>query len=160
MKNLFFFLLFSLQFFNANAQDQKKLDAVKLIDIIEKADFAMLVKLVSSLNYIVLDSSKAEDGSLFYFAKEPKIEGNILACSTDKKIKITELTFNTFSKVGWLEMKSQLSKIGFKSSGIHKENRNGIIESEDFENGKIIVITAIRKNKDQNNFYEFTFIKF
>ena len=159
MKNISLLIFFLVCFIKINAQEKKEINAGKLIDIVEKGDFTNLVKLVSSLHYIVLDSSKEKDGSLFYYAKEPKIKGSVLACSADSKKKITELTYNTFSKEEWKELKSQLNKIGFKSSGIHR-GKSDVVESEDFEKGEILVATAIRKDKGGDVFYEFTFIKF
>ena len=159
MGKLSLIILFLTAVTNSQSQGNTKIDAVALVDITEKADFACLNKLVSSLNYLVLDSSKSSDGSVFYFTKEPKIHGNTLACSTDSKIKIKELTFMTFIQENYQDFKAQLKQIGFKSSGIHKGNTTKMIESEDFEKGKVVVATAIRKYEDGSVVYEFTFLK-
>src|SRR6187402_2890391 len=96
MKNVFLIISLVLLFCQGNAQEKQSITAAKLVEIAEKADLNMLVQFVSSLNYMVLDSSRDEKGVLFYFAKEPNFSGNVLACSADPKNKITELTFNTF----------------------------------------------------------------
>jgi hypothetical protein len=156
-------ILSALFFFvtpNCFSQESKEITALKMVEITEKADFASLVNLVSSLNYIVLDSSKDKDGSLFYFAKEPKIHGNTVGCSVDAKTRLMQLTLLTYVEENYHELKKQLKSLGFKSSGIHRENpQKDITESEDFEKGKLITATAIRKNKDAPLMYEFTFFK-
>jgi hypothetical protein len=145
---------------NSFSQKGKEITAGKLVEIIEKADFISLVKLISSLNYSVLDSSKSKDGSLFYFAKEPKLYGNTLGCSTDAKIRVIQLTLMTYVEGNYSELKKELKSLGFKSSGVHKENpQKDIIESEDFEKGKIVALAAIRKSQEGPLMYEFTFVK-
>ncbi len=159
MKNVLLLISFALIFLKANSQEQQSITATKLVEIAEKADFSILVQLVSSLNYIVLDSSRDEKGMLFYFGKEPKTNGNVLACSSDEQNKITEFTFNTFISEINNDLKSQLKTLGFKSSGIKKNNTEGLIETEDFEKGSLLVATATVENKHGKNFFEFTFIK-
>jgi len=159
MKKVLLVISIALLFSKVNAQEQHSITASKLVEIAEKADFSILVQLVSSLNYMMLDSSRDEKGVLFYFAKEPKSNGNVLACSADLQNKITEFTFNTFISESNNDLKSQLRTLGFKSSGIKKSNTEGLIETEDFEKGSLLVATATVENKHGKNFFEFTFIK-
>lgn len=159
MKKIFFFVAILFFFSKAKAQQVSSISAERLVEIAEQSDFTSLVKLVATLNYLVLDSSRDEKGVLFYFAKEPKQNGNVLACSANAKNSITELTFNTFTMETSVDLKTQLKKLGFKSSGIAKGKISGIIASEDFEKGKLYVATAIVENKQGKNFYEFTFMK-
>jgi hypothetical protein len=160
MRTILLSFFFTMSFCLANAQEQKEINASKLVEIIEKADFTILKKLTSSLNYYVLDSTTNNDGSFFYFTREPKLHGNTLACSADEKAKIKELTFITFVKEDYNTLKTQLKKLGFVSSGTHKRNGGKIIESEDFEKGKIVAATSmVKSTKDGSSEYEFTFFK-
>lgn len=159
MKNILLKLTIFLFAVKANAQGQQSISAAKLVQIAERSDFIALVKLVSSLNYMVLDSSRDEKGVLFYFAREPKLNGNVLACSADVKNKITELTFNTFVSETSTDFKIQIKKLGFKSSGKGASKSPGVIESEDFKKGSLYVATATVENKQGKNFFEFTFFK-
>ncbi|OSZ77360.1 hypothetical protein CAP36_13255 [Chitinophagaceae bacterium IBVUCB2] len=159
MKNVLLLISITLLISKANAQEKQSITAVKLVEIADKADFSILVKLVSVLNYMVLDSSWDEKGVLFYFAKESKTNGNVLACSADTKNKITEFTFNTFISETNIDLKAQLKKLGFNSGGIIKKNSAGILESEDFEKDSLLIATATVENKQGKNFFEFTFIK-
>jgi hypothetical protein len=159
MKKLIVLLLLFSCAEKTSAQATKKITITKLTELSEKSVFTDFVKFTSQLGYIVLDSSKEDNGSIFYFTKEPALHGSTLACSTDpggKKIYL--LTFTTFDKQHHLDLKEQLKKSGFASSGLNKSNRPPIIESQDFEKGKIMVATAIRKDDDGTITYEFTFI--
>ena len=91
MKSSWLFFLLSIAFLQANAQEEKQVDVNKLVEIIDKSDFNSLVKLVSSLHYVVADSSRKKDGSFFFYSKEPKFHGNILACGIDTKSVMIEL---------------------------------------------------------------------
>ena len=159
IKRVLLIIIFFVTAVDSNSQGNNLINAGKLVEITEKGDFASLSKLVSSLNYLVLDSSMSNDGTLFYFTKEPELQGNTLSCNTDDKMKIKLLTFITFREMSYNDLKSQFKKLGFKSQGVHKGNSAEIIESEDFEKGKIIAATAIRKNDDESFVYEFTLLK-
>jgi hypothetical protein len=158
MKNIFLVFFIVLLFLKGNSQEENSVDFKKLAVITEKSDFAGLCKLVSSLGYKVLDSSKDKNGSLFYFAKEFKFHGSSLACSRNNQLKITELSFMTFDEDLYKRNKLKLKEVGFKSQGIHKGGLPGITESEDFEKGKILVSSAISKKDNEDPLYEFTFI--
>jgi hypothetical protein len=160
MRNIFLTTFFILSLSRADAQTQKEVNASSLVEIIDKADFESLKKLASSLSYYVLDSTVNSDGSFFYFTREPKLHGNTLACRADEKAKVKELTFITFVKDDYNALKVQLKKLGFVSSGVHKGNGVKVIESEDFEKGKIFASTSIVKSKKDGSLeYEFTFLK-
>jgi hypothetical protein len=160
MKKLILIILLFSVVEGIKAQNNKKIDIDKLTKLFEKSVFTDFIKFTSQLEYIVLDSSKDANGSIFYFTKEPILHGSTLACSTDpggKKIYL--LTYTTFNTQDYLDLKTQLKKSGFTSPGLNKSDRLPIIESQDFEKGKIIVATAIRKDNDGTITYEFTFIK-
>lgn len=132
----------------------------KLVSLTEKSNFKEFTRFTSQLSYKVLDSTKDKSGSIFYFTKEPVFHGNILACSTDTtRQKISQLTFTTFNKEYYVDFKEQLRKSGFTSSRLNKSAELPIIESQDFEKGKILVATATRKDDNEVTTYEFTFIK-
>ena len=143
------------------AQDKSKIDAATLVKIIETADFSGLRKLVKTLDYIVLDSTKNNDGSCFYIAKEPKLRGNTVGCFTDKNAKIQQLTFSTYDKGIYDDKKIQIKKLGFKSRGFKKGDKGSpeLIETEDFEKGKIFIATGIKKFDDGRIEHEFTFFE-
>lgn len=160
MKKLILVILLFCCFEGAKAQNNKKVDIVNLYRITEKSVFADFVKYASQLEYIVLDSSKNSNGSIFYYTKEPVFRGSTLACETDpsgKKINI--LTFTSFNEQHYLDLKEQLKKSGFTASRINKSGKLPLIESQDFEKGDILVGTAIRKDNGSIKNYEFTFIK-
>lgn len=63
------------------------------------------------------------------------------------------MRFSTFNKQTYNNMKSQLRKNGFKSSGLSKDGFDAsVLESEDFTKE----IYAAEKSKDGNVFYSFT----
>jgi hypothetical protein len=143
------------------AQDEPKIDATTLVKIIETAGFSGLKKLVGDLNYIVVDSTKNNDGSYFYVAKESKLKGNLIGCYTDKNAKVKELTFTTYDRGIYNDMKTQAKRIGFRSNGHRKGNKNSpeLIETEDFEKGKIFIATSIKKFDGGRTQHEFIFFK-
>ena len=141
------------------AQNQQQVSATSLVEIVDNNNFKQLSGLVSSLGYHVLDSSKDVSGGLFYYAREIKIGGNVLACSVSAKNKIEQLSFHTSMKETSQRLKSDLKKAGFISSGASKQPLDKTTETEDFEKGKILVSTACKINDDGETAYEFTFMK-
>src|SRR5258705_8178953 len=79
----------------ANAQNKKSISISELLKISEKSDFKGLVSLVHQLSYVVLDSSKEEQGSLVYIAREFKTKGNILSCNILPNKTMSILDFYT-----------------------------------------------------------------
>ena len=158
MKNIFLTFFIVLLFLKGNSQEENSVDFKQMVEITEKSDFSGLCKLVSSLGYKVLDSSKDKNSTLFYFAKEFKFQGSSLACSRNSQLKITELSFMTFDKDIYKGCKLKLKELGFKSQGMNKGGLADITESEDFEKGKSLVASAIRKKDNEVPLYEFTFI--
>ncbi|HMU47362.1 MAG TPA: hypothetical protein PKC72_13400 [Chitinophagaceae bacterium] len=134
----------------------KNINSGQLIEITKKSDFPAMVKLVEELSYIVLDSSKMEDGSLVYIAGEQKLFGNVLSCNINSKNKINQTIFSTSDKETYNYLRKQLSSLGYKSSG--KEKGSGkMIETEEFEKDNFIVAIAARADDDTIE-YEFTFL--
>jgi hypothetical protein len=158
-KLILIFLLFS-SIEEIKAQANGKINIDKLTTLFEKSLFRDFVRFTTQIEYAVLDSSKESNGSIFYFTKEPIFHGSSLACSTDPSgDKIDILTYTTFNNQEYAELKAQLKKLRFISTGLNKSDRLPIVESQDFEKGKILVATATRKDKDGVMTYEFTFIK-
>ena len=143
---------------------QTKLNASVLIKLAESGNLAAFSKFARSMNYIVLDSSKGKESSIIYITKEIRqdgnlLDGNILGCTTDNKLKIGQLHFTTYSKQTYDDFKKQLKTLGFKSSGLKKRNVDGTIETEDFESSSSYVATSAAVKNDKAEF-EFIFFKF
>jgi len=152
-------IVFFIQTLTSSAQKKKLPEATTLVAIIKIGDIKQLHNLVLSLQYIMLDSSMNDKQELFYFTKEPTLYGNTLACSTDKKLKITMLTFMTYNEETSNRLKSDFIKLNFKSSGKHKGGLTAITESEDFEKNHVLVATATRVKQDELPLYEFTILQ-
>lgn len=141
------------------SQGSGSVDMKKLVVLAEKSDFRGLTKLARSYRFIVFDSAVDKDGSVFYYARDPKPDGSVLSCSTDPKLKIQQMTFITYSRDEYLVNKSLLKQMQFKSSGITKKDNDEIKESEDFEKGSLLIATAMNSKQVSTTSYEFLFVK-
>jgi hypothetical protein len=159
MKKILSLVTFFAVFTGVNAQNENKIDVARLIKITETSDFPALVKLVRSLSYVVIDSSKEDGGSLIYISREDKINGNVLGCTIDSKNRINHLSFSTRDIGAYETLKKQIKGLGFKSSGLNKGRFPEIVETEDFEKGKILIGTASKKKEDSKMEYEFIFLQ-
>lgn len=158
MRNILLIILLVTAITHGTAQTGKKISAAQLVKITESADFPALVKLVKSLSYQVADSSRQTDGSLIYISRENKINGNILGCTITARHKMNHLSFTTYDKINYDELKKQLKALGFKSSGTGKGHFPEIVETEDFEKGKVSIGTGAKKRGEMTE-YEFIFMK-
>ncbi|HMK25408.1 MAG TPA: hypothetical protein VK483_05200 [Chitinophagaceae bacterium] len=159
MKNIFLLIGMLVTIVTSNAQRQKKIDIVELVKITGTGDFSHMKNMVASLGYLVLDSSKQGDGSQYYISHEMSMDGNMLGCRTDAKLKIKELTLSIYKKKTYDELKEQIIKLGFKSKGLHKGTFKEEIESEDFEKGNILISTGIIDKGGGWIAHEFTFLR-
>ncbi|MDP4261797.1 MAG: hypothetical protein Q8941_04640 [Bacteroidota bacterium] len=145
--------------FTGSGQTEKKIEIPVLVKIAETSDFPGLVKLVKSLSYQVSDSSTQSDGSLIYISRESEINGNILGCFVDAKHKINQVSFSTYSKEIYNDLKQQAKNSGFRSSGLRKRHENGISETEDLEKGKTLISIAAKNKENGHTEYEFTILQ-
>jgi hypothetical protein len=113
---------------------------------------------VDKAGYIVIDSSVKDDGHLFFYAKEPKINGNILSYGTEKNKQLSIITFITYQNDIYNNWKTTLTNNNFKSSGLKQKEIGDIVESEDFSSKTVFISTSASKNSYGRIYYEFTFI--
>ncbi|MBA2500837.1 MAG: hypothetical protein H0V30_14020 [Chitinophagaceae bacterium] len=148
-------LILALQ---AESQTHNHFDVGKLVRITETSDLNALAILVKKHDHIVFDSSRLEDGSLFYYTREMKVNGNILACSIDVKGKMVALTFSTIDIGTYIDFRNQILGLGFISSGKTKASFTGMLEMEDFTKGKFEIGNGTRQKENGAVEYEFIFV--
>lgn len=159
MKKCYLLILAVLTLNYCNAQVEYRIDAAKLVQITQTSDYFAFVKMTKSLQFVVLDSAKDEKGGIFYFTRELKYQGNTLACGTDSKLKIKQLSFLTYDKEMYATLKKELKVLGLKSVSKSNGGFPEIVEAEDFEGKGIYVGSSTKKTEDEIFQYEFTFFK-
>jgi hypothetical protein len=159
MKKYGLLTVLALMLIYCNAQNENRIEAAKLIQLTQTSDYFAFVKMTQSLQFVVLDSSKDEKGGIFFFTRELKYQGNTLACGTDSKLKISQLSFLTYDKEVYATLKKELNVLGLKSVSKSNGGFTEIVEAEDFEGKGIYVGSSTRKTEDKIFQYEFIFFK-
>lgn len=157
MKRFIIILVVLHCYFSSAAQNKEGVNISELIKISESRNFKQFTSLTTRLGYLVLDSSKNERGATNYITKEVKLKGNTLGCWTDSKLKIEGITFSTYHRELYDDLKNQIIRLKFKSQGTHKGTFPNQIESEDFEKGALLISTATIESAWGIQ-YEFTFL--
>ncbi len=158
MKSSFLILAYTLCSLFAIAQGNKKIEIAALVKITEKADFISLSKLVAQQGYIVLDSSVLANGSFNYITKEPVLKGNTIGCWANSKYEIEGVSFITYRKELYEDLKHQIILLKFNSGGVQKGKLPDMIETEEFEKGNLLISTGVKKSLG-DIVYEFIFLK-
>lgn len=140
------------------ANSQNGINMSELIKVVDKADSKLMKSIVNKLNYYYLDSSSGENSQHYYFTKENKLFGAMLGWWTDAKYKVQDVTITLDTEAEADSLRSQVVKLGFKSSGM-KKSKFSDSKSEDLEKGKLGVSYVIAKRKTGELYYEFTIWK-
>lgn len=141
------------------AQSRSSVNVSELIEIINKSDFKKMTDLVHKLSYVVIDSTKLDNGSLSYITREAKLMGNMLGCNVKKDKRIALLNFHTYDSLLSGNIKKQLIDFGFKTKGKNKFNIEGYSETQDYVKEKIEVGFGIKRRNDKWIEYDFNFLK-
>ena len=143
------------------AQSKDTIEVKKLLEVVETKSFPAFYRLYHSMEYALADSSAdTRNGNIIYLTVKKDIlpfTHSTLGIVINKKDEVISLRFSTYNKQTYNNMKSQLRKTGFKSSGLSKDDFDAsVLESEDFTKGIYVISTSAEKNKDGNVFYSFT----
>lgn len=159
MRSIILFLLFGFCMQPVQAQHDS-ITASKLIWFFKSGNINTLSAYVRSNGYNILDSSVNDKGNLFFYSREFKLNGNVIAAGFRKNKTVSELTFITGDKEKYILIKKELLKLGFQSQGLHTGKTGMTSESEDFKKGKLLIGTAVFANPDERLLYEFTLFEF
>lgn len=127
-----------------------EIEISQLLKISRSKNFQAFRQLHQSLGYSLIDSSEDTRNSLMIYitSKRETTTNNLLSVVVNKKGQVTILDFSTSDKAVYDKMKSQLKRMGFKSSGLSGDRQfPRIIESEDFEKGLHFIGTSSDKDR-------------
>jgi hypothetical protein len=141
----------------ANSQVNKTISIPELIAIHEKSDFAGLVDIVHRHSYVVVDSSKSEDGALIYITRNGD---NVLACNILPNKIMNLLGYYVLDSILSNELKKQIADLGYTTKGKSKFEVPGYIETQEFNKAKNLVAFGIKKLKNGKLEYGFEILRF